>query len=402
MKMKLPIDLFTLILPYLGIKELGNIDLAFTNKLLRPFFLHALQKQTTLILEGNLFILDKHNFIKWLKKRQIHYQKGVFHNPTTFLFNSVICVQQHSLQSIEIPYGRVTKESMGVMSLLCPNIKSFTYNNKVLEDEIEIDCFYDIHSEFIDKLEYFHVNRCSNYAILLLTIYGKNLSYIKIDNVRTLNAAIIQDFVQVRHRTCKIEIDLVWNVIVNLILILQKEPNEIFDIEFDYEDINFANHHKINRMFLHHKTVNTLTLLNVFDIHHCNTIFAAIDDIQTLVINGVNLTNMQSLLDVIVEKNVQAVKIIYVPTVVEICINNLILFFQDIARSDDQYKYIDIVIDFRLNIVNDDIVFDKFIVLINLLEQILKNENVSLLRINHKLINNNTNWKNELYYHFLF
>jgi hypothetical protein len=400
--MKLPVDLFTTILPYLRITELGNVDLAFTNKTLRPLFLSQLQNQTKLVLEGNLFLLDKHNFIRWLKKRQIKYQSVVFYNPTTFLFNSVICVQQHSLRNIHIPYGRVTKESMGIMSLLCPNITSFTYNNKVIEDEIEIDSFYDIHSDFLDKLKYLHVNRCSNYAILLLTIYGSNLKFVKIDNTRTLNAAIIQDFVQVRYKTCQIQIDLIWNVLVNLILITQKEPGEIFDIEFNYEDVNFANASKINRMFMYHKIVETITITNVFDIQLCDTLFNAVGEIRTLIINGVNLTNLNNLLHVVVEKNIQALKIIYVPTVVEICINSLIQFFYDITLSDEQFKYIDIVIDFRLNIVNDDIVFDKFIELINLLERILKRENVLILRINHKLIHNNTNWKNDLYYHFLF
>lgn len=400
--MKLPIDLLTVILPYLGIKDLGHVDLAFTNKLLRPMFLDHLKKQDTLVLDGNLFLLDKHNFIKWLKKRQIHFQNVIFHNPTSFLFNSVICVQQHSLRTINIPYGRVTKESMGMMSLLCQNITSFTYNNAMIEDEIEIDAFFDIHSDFLDNLEFLHVNRCSNYAILLLTIYGKKLKFVKIDHARALNAAIIQDFVQVRYSTCKIEIDLIWNVIVNLILITQKQPGEVFDIEFNYEDINFANHSKINRLFMNHKIIGTMTMTNVYDIHHCNTIFDAVNEIHTLIINGVNLTNLPALLDVILDKNVQAMKIIYIPTVVEICINNLIRFFHEITLYDEQFKYIDIAIDFRLNIVNDDIVFDKFIELINLLERILKKGNVSLLRINHKLIHSNTNWKNDLYYHFLF
>jgi hypothetical protein len=291
---------------------------------------------------------------------------------------------------------------MGIMSLLCPNITSFKYNNTIVDDEIEIDAFYDINSDFLDKLEYLHVNRCSNYAILLLTIYGKKLKFVKIENPRPLNAAIVQDFVFVRYPTCKIEMDLIWNVIVNLILISQKEPGEVVDIEFNYEDVNFENPSKINRLFLHHKNIGTMTITNVFDIHRCNTIFHAIHEIRTLIINGVNITNLESLLDVINEKNIQAIKIIYIPTVVEICISNLIRLFHEIALRDDYYKYIDIVIDFRLNIVNDDIVFDKFIELINLLERILKQENLGLLRINHKLINGNTNWKNDLYYHFLF
>ena len=400
--MELPIDLFTNILPYLSITDLGTLDLAFTTKLIRPLFLDLLKNQTKLVLNGNLFLLDKHNFIRWLKKRQINFQYIIFHNPSTFLFNSIICIQQDRIRKIDVPSGRVTKESVGIMSLMCPNITSFTYNNKIVDDEIEIDSFYDINSDFLDNLEYLHINRCSNYAILLLTIYGKKLKYVKIDNTKSLNSAIIHDFVQVRYSTCKIDIDLIWNVIVNMILISQKDPDEVFDIELNYEDINFANTTKINRMFMRHKKVGKMTMTNVFDVDYCNTIFNAVDEIQTLIINGVNLTNLQNLLNVIIEKKVHLLHIIYVPTVVEICFHNLIQFFQVIALNEEQYKKIDIDIDFRLNIVNDDIVFDKFIDLVNLIERILRNENVLMLRINHKLIHHNTNWKNDLYYHFLF
>ena len=95
----------------------------------------------------------------------------------------------------------------------------------------------------------------------------------KIDNTKSLNSAIIHDFVQVRYSTCKIDIDLIWNVIVNMILISQKDPDEVFDIELNYEDINFANTTKINRMFMRHKKVGKMTMTNVFDVDYCDTIF---------------------------------------------------------------------------------------------------------------------------------
>ena len=115
------------------------------------------------------------------------------------------------------------------------------------------------------------------------------------------------------------------------------------------------------------------------------------------------MIHLDILPEIIFGKKIDVMKIIYVPTIIETCMTNLNYLFRAILNSKiTRYKYIDIVIDFRLNIINDDIVFDKFIVLITLLEEILIKERVSILRINHKLIHLNTNWKNDLYYHFLF
>jgi hypothetical protein len=401
--MSIPTSLFQHIMPFLEINDLGKLDNAFLNTNLRPEFLHLLQSQDTLIMRCSL-LLDKHGFVKWLKKRQIHFRKLIFYNPSAFLFNSIICIQRETITDVVIKSGRIIKDSMGVMSLLCPNIKSFTYNNKQnAEDEIEIDCFYDVHTELLENLEFIHINRCSNYTLLLLTLYARRLQYIKIEETRTLNSGIFYDFLIVRHKKCKIDCELIWTINMNLLLIGQKEPGTIIEnIEFNYDDIHFMNREKMQQMFEHHKNIKKMTISNVYDIENCKNLFQFVDTIKVLIINGVNMINIQGLLKVVEEKKIESFKITYVPTVINTCVSNLILFFLTIACGQYRYRTIDIVIDFRLNILNDDMIFEKFVELVNIIEVILDTNKVSVLRINYKMIHKGSNWKNDLYYHLIF
>lgn len=398
--MKIPIDIVPNILEYLKIRDIGNMDIAFTNKSHRTVFLEKLQQQSTLFVEN---IMDKHSFIKWLQIRNINYRNLIFNNSTAYLLNSVICVQHKSIVSIVIN-GNINRDSVGIMSLLCTNVKSFKYNVKKLisDEDDDVDCFYDINVDFLKNLEYLYLNKCSNYVILLLTIHGKNLKYVKIDDVRNLNRGIVHDFIRLHHTKCKIECDLIWSVKTNLMLMSQKYEDEEINIEFDYEDINFYCKIRIQEMFKNHKVIKMMTISNVYDVSHCNTVFDSVSKIKTLVIGGINMMNLDLLLEFCDQKNIDILKIIYIPTIIENCITNLIKFFDQILLIEKQQKYIDILIDFRLHIINDDIVFDKFIELVVVMDKVINADKIYLLRINNKIIRKNTNWKNDIYYHFLF
>jgi hypothetical protein len=398
--MKIPIDIVPNILEYLKIRDIGNMDIAFTNKSHRTVFLEKLQQQSTLFVEN---IMDKHSFIKWLQIRNINYRNLIFNNSTAYLLNSVICVQHKSIVSIVIN-GNINRDSVGIMSLLCTNVKSFKYNLKKLisDEDDDVDCFYDINVDFLKNLEYLYLNKCSNYVILLLTIHGKNLKYVKIDDVRNLNRGIVHDFIRLHHTKCKIECDLIWSVKTNLMLMSQKSEDEEINIEFDYEDINFYCKIRIQEMFKNHKVIKMMTISNVYDVSHCNTVFDSVSKIKTLVIGGINMMNLDLLLEFCDQKNIDILKIIYIPTIIENCITNLIKFFDQILLIEKQQKYIDILIDFRLHIINDDIVFDKFIELVVVMDKVINADKIYLLRINNKIIRKNTNWKNDIYYHFLF
>ena len=398
--MKIPVDIVSNILQYLKIVEIGNMDTAFTNKTLRPEFIKNLQQQKTLVVEN---LIDKQSFVKWLEKRKMNYSNLIFNNASTYLLNSVICIQHSSIRSIEIN-GNVNRDSIGIMSLLCRNVNSLKYNNKktISDDDIEMDSFYDINTDFLRNLEYLHMNKSSNYVILLLTIHGKNLNYLKIDDVRNLNSGIVHDFIRLHHKTCKIECDLIWSIKTNLMLMSQKYENEEINIDFDYEDVYFYCVSKIEEIFKNHKIVKTMTISNVYDVNHCHAIFDSVNQIKTLVINGINMTNLDTLLEFSDKKKIDILKIIYVPTIIENCIHNLVKLFANILLIEKPQKYIDILIDFRLNIINDDIVFDKFVELIVVMDKVVNADKIYLLRINNKIIRKNTNWKNDIYYHFLF
>jgi hypothetical protein len=132
-------------------------------------------------------------------------------------------------------------------------------------------------------------------------------------------------------------------------------------------------------------------------------VFDEINRVETLMISGVNLVNLDTILDIIAEKALGIIKIVYIPTVLEICVDNLKKLFAQVLRRDSGViSYMDLVIDFRLNLVDDNIVFDNFVGLLNVIEDVLRQGKVDLLRMNHKIIRLNSNWKNEIYYHFLF
>ena len=406
--MKISIDLFSLILPYLNIKNLCNVDSAFLNKHYRPIFLKLLQNQKVLTVEGNLFLLDKHGFIKWLKTKKILFERILFFNATNFLFNSIICLHQESIRYVEIDkaHGRISKESLSMMSLLCPNIKSFKFDNKpLIEDNIDIDFFYDLHPEFLVNLEYLHLNRCSNYAILLLTLYANKLKYIKIDELSRINPGIIYDLVAVKHRTCHIESDLIWSVKTNLLLIKQRKPGSVINIiHFNYDDINFLSVQKIKHMFTDHKSVNKLVLNNVDDAKGCVHIFENVDNIENLVINGMNTINLDALIEVVQSKKINTVKIIYSPTLIDICISNLIIFFQKIFESSSKITINNLYlnIDFTENLVEGEMIFENYIKLVNYIEKVILSGKIKIFKFNHKIVTMNANWKNDIYYHFLF
>jgi hypothetical protein len=185
-------------------------------------------------------------------------------------------------------------------------------------------------------------------------------------------------------------------------LMSQKSEDEEINIEFDYEDINFYCKIRIQEMFKNHKVIKMMTISNVYDVSHCNTVFDSVNKIKTLVIGGINMMNLDLVLEFCDQKNIDILKIIYIPTIIENCITNLIKFFDQILLIEKQQKYIDILIDFRLHIINDDIVFDKFIELVVVMDKVINADKIYLLRINNKIIRKNTNWKNDIYYHFLF
>jgi hypothetical protein len=406
--MKIPIELFSILLPYLNIKDLCKMDMAFLSKETRPLFLKFLRQQEQMTIEGNLFLLDKHGFIKWLKKKRIKFQRIIFQNATTFLLNSVIFLHHRTIREIEINnrgHTFISKESIATMSLSCSNLTSFKYNNKPMEDEEDLhyDFFYDIHPEFLRNLEYLHLNRCSNYAILLLTLYARKLKYIKIDELKLLNPGIVHDMVVVKYPHCKIDCDLIWSVKTNVLLMRQRQPGSVINvIEFDSEDENFSDVVFIKDMFLRHKIIKKMIVNNVTDVKDCFHLFHDVESIEFLVFSGINMVNLHSLLenDVIKKNPKISIKVIYKPVSVELCVVNLIIFFKNLLEKTEKgigFFCLDIIVDFTTSLVVDTHMnFENYYELVNYMEKVLLEKKIQLLKFNHKIIRLNSNWKNEI------
>ena len=401
-------EIFSTILPYLQVKDLCKVDMAFLNKENRPLFLKFLKQQKTMTIEENMFLLDKHGFTRWLKKRRIRFQRIIFRNATTFMFNSVIFLHHRTIQEIEIHTrgnSMISKESIGSMSLSCSNLTSFTYHNRPLDDnDVEYDFFYDLNPDFLRNLEYVHLNRCSNYALLLFTVYAKNLKYIKIDQLNLLNPGIVHDLVAVKYPTCTIDCELIWSLRTNNFLIRQREPGSVIpSIEIDCDDSDFSNTELLTSMFKHHKQIKKIVMENVYDARNCSRILNYIDFVEILVISGINMIYLRSLLDIVNLKRIFTMKIIYKPTSIEICIFNLKMFFQNLLdRKEDLLLSLDIYIDFSTTIIDTYMNFESYTELVNIIENVLMKGKIQLLKFNHKLIRLNTNWKSDIYHHFLF
>jgi len=410
--MKIPMDIFSTILPYLQVKELCKVDMAFLNKETRPVFLKFLKQQKTMTIEGNMFLLDKHGFTRWLKKRRIRFQRIIFKNATTFLFNSVIFLHHRTIREIEIHTrgsGLMSKESIGTMSLSCLSLTSFTYHNRPLEEnDVEYDFFYDLNPDFLRNLEYLHLNRCSNYALLLLTVYAKKLTYIKIDELSVLNPGIVHDMIAVKYPTCIIDCDLNWSLQTNYFLMLQREPGlVIHSMDINCDDPDISNEELLTDMFKNHKYFKKISFENVFDVRVCvDFLKNYVDTVEVVVLSGINMVCLRSILDIVNKKRICTLKIIYKPTSIDICILNLKMLFKNLLERKDEnlflLTFIEIVVDISTTIIDTYMNFENYTEFVNIVENVLMKEKIQLLKFNHKLIRLNTNWKNDIYHHFLF
>ena len=409
----LPIEMISTILPYLDIMSLGCMDMAFTNQAYRKIFESYLKEQQTLVVKANLFLFDKHSFIRWLRVRGMNYSRIVLSNPTVFLFNSIVCIFRDKIRELEVNMGRISKESMGIMSLLCPNIKVFKYKtisqSLIQPDDISneevVDAFYDIQPSFLNNVEYLHLSTCSNYAVLLLTLYATKLKYLKIDNIRVINPGIVHDFITLRYGTCYLDSDLIWSIQTNLYLMRQRNncSHQMIIIELNYDDIYFLDRSKLKELFAVQKNIYRMVLRNVTDVENCHAVFENVNEIIMLSLHGINVMHLSKLIEIIEDKKVKIFKLNYIPTIVNHCLSNMITFFQSILSKEDVIVYqFELVIDFTINLVNDSISFDKYVTFVGLLETIIKKKKIHIFKFNYKVIKLDSNWKNDIYYHFLF
>ena len=214
--------------------------------------------------------------------------------------------------------------------------------------------------------------------------------------------------IAVKYPMCKIDCDLNWPLQTNLLLIRQREPGVIIDnIEINCDDAYISDADVLTDLFKNHKHIKKMTLENVYDVRDCvdNILNPYVDSVEIVVLSGINMVCLRSILDIVNKKRLCALKIIYKPKSIEICILNLKMFFKNLLERQDEIfllSYIEIVVDFSTTIIDTYMNFEKYTELVGYIEKVLIKQKIQLLKFNHKFVRLNTNWKNDIYQYFLF
>lgn len=395
--MRIPIELFSHIMGFMTITELALMDTAFLSKINRPRFLQMLKQQKNAELISHEIIFQI-NFIKWIRLRQFSFEKVIFYRPTMYILNSIVCVMQDTICSLSIK-GNMSRDTMLVISLLCKNLKEIRYrsdDDRQEEDEDATetpDFFREIDYDIVQNLQSIVVRNCSNYGLLLLTLYGKKLKYLKIENVRGLNENLLYDMVLFL-LNCEIDIDLVSSLRVATVVTSKKRKKlNRFILEVNSNDANIRNDAMLRRLFYHNKDLEKLVLDAFIDIEQVDVFFHHINKIDNLVLRG--RLCLDGLLQVLCDKKVSLLKLVFLSHPMTLCVDNLISFLEAWGEKEDiSIRYLDISIEYN-NFGVAPIEFDRNVLLIQLIEKRMRCG--VKVKINHKILRlENKFWKNDV------
>jgi hypothetical protein len=399
--MIIPIELFNNIMGFMTLTELALMDTAFLSKVNRPRFLEMLkqQKNAELISHDIIFQI---NFIKWIKLRQFYFEKVTFYRPTMYILNSIVCIMQHTLCSLNIR-GNMSRDSMLIISLLCKNLKEIRYRSD--EDRIDVDedgeqdvpdLFREMDFDIMKNLQSISVRNCSNYGLLLLTLYAKNLKYLKIENVRGLNENLLYDMVLFLSN-CEIDIDLVSSLRVATVVTSKKRKKlNRFILEVNSNDANIRNDSMLRRLFYHNTDLEKLVLDAFIYMEQVEVFLRHINKIDSLVLRG--RLSLDGLLYVLRAKKVSLLKLVFLSNPMNLCVDNLISFLKDWEEQENyeviNIRYLDISIEYN-NFGVAPVEFDKNVLLIQLIEKRMRSG--VKVKINHKILRLDNNfWKNDV------
>lgn len=400
--MKIPMEIFSHILGFLSISELGLMDTAFLNKGNRPYFLEILKQQKVAVITS-FEIVFQMNFVKWVKKRDIYFEVLTFHRPSMFMLNSMICFMKDSIRSLTIR-GGISCDSMLIISLLCKNLRElryFTHDSRLItnddhiedeEEEQKPDLFREVDVDMLKNLEILSVKNCSNYGLLILTLYGRKLRYLRIDNVKGLNEHLLYDLVLFL-ADCHIEIDLISSIRVNASVVSRRIFDKKLVLEVDSYDTNIANENMLRRLFYRHTNVDKLTIHNFTVMKRSQMLLDHVNRIDNLILRG-RIISLCGLPDLLVEKKVTLLKLVFMSNPMSLCIGNIISFFEFWEEQENDVKYIDISIEYN-NLGTSPVEFSKLLELIELLERRMRRG--VRIKINHKILRlENKFWKNDV------
>jgi hypothetical protein len=356
------------------------------------------QKNAELISHEIIFQI---NFIKWIRLRHFSFEKVTFYRPTMYILNSIVCLMQDTICSLSIK-GNISRDSMLVISLLCKNLKELRYRSdedrrEEDEDATETpDLFREIDYDIMKNLQTIVVRNCSNYGLLLLTLYGKNLKYLKIENVRGLNENLLYDMVLFL-LNCEIDIDLVSSLRVATVVTSKKRKKlNRFILEVNSNDANIRNDSMLRRLFYHNKDLEKLVLDAFIDIEQVDVLLHHINKIDNLVLRG--RLCLDGLLQVLCNKKVSLLKLVFLSHPMTLCVDNLISFLeaweQNEENEDISIRYLDISIEYN-NFGVAPVEFNRNVLLIQLIEKRMRCG--VKVKINHKILRlENKFWKNDI------
>jgi hypothetical protein len=178
-------------------------------------------------------------------------------------------------------------------------------------------------------------------------------------------------------------------------------------MDINCDDPDICNEDLLTKMFKNHKNFKKISLENVFDVRvSVDFLNNYVDTVEIVVLSGINMVCLRSILDIVNKKRISTLKIIYKPTSIDICILNLKMLFKNLLERKEEklflLTFIEIFVDISTTIIDTYMTFENYTEFVNIIENVLVKEKIQLLKFNHKLIRLNTNWKNDIYHHFLF
>jgi hypothetical protein len=389
-------EILTNIIPFCELEQISNLDIALTNKIDRPYFLNIL-KNTTL-KSSFLKKIDstgQRNFAMWLRKRNIKFHSIDFGYDPIALTN-VVCQSFETIKEISL-FHTVSSEVLTLFSNLCKIVTKFKLINNTLENDI----FFYLDYEFVEKLEHLELSCCSNFGLVFLQCYAKNLKYISIRNVINLNDLLVYDLVKTFPNTY-INLPLQWSIETNYRILKTRNFKKFEIISFYENDVWIKNTSILDEIFVNTQIVLLIQFFRVTDIKKIIHLFYFTKRVHSLHISSNNIKNISSIVFFLQKCQTNSLYIRNTTYNINICLSKIISLFKSIINQEYSLNYLNFNIVFDdENITAEIINFSKFNKLLKIIQYVVKRRLVSDITISGLIIctdfNLKPNWKNLLY-----
>jgi hypothetical protein len=253
---------------------------------------------------------------------------------------------------------------------------------------------------FVENLEHLELSYSTNFGLLFLQYYAKNLKYISIKNVLNLNDLMVYDLVKAFPNTY-IGLPLQWSIETNYYILKSRRFDKFEIISFFENDVWIKNTFILNKIFTTNDVLLLIQFFKVTDIKKIVHIFYYTKRIYSVHISSNNIKNISSIVFFLQKCQTNCLYIRNTTHNINFCLSKIISFFKSILRN--QYK----LFSFNFSIIFDDdniteiLDFAKFNKLIKIIKYIVKQRLVSDITISRLIISIDftlqANWQNLLY-----